>query len=154
MRGELEARIAALGLGARVRLPGAQPREVVRELLRQSDLFVLPSRSEGMPLSLLEAMACGLPSVVCDVGGVARTGGEAIRLVPREDPAALARSVIELAGDAPMRRRLSLAAHARAAEHSSESALAAHEDFLLGTLGPRPVPSLRPSGRAGQPGRR
>lgn len=131
MRGELESRIDALGLGSRVELPGVQPREVVRDLLQRSDLFVLPSRSEGMPLALLEAMACGVPCVACDVGGVARTGGEAVRLVPREDPDALARSLIEIAEDGPLRRALSEAAVARAGEHSAVAALAAHERFLL-----------------------
>jgi glycosyltransferase involved in cell wall biosynthesis len=57
------------GLEAAITFLGLQ--EDVSEILRQSDVFVRPSATEGMPLTILEAMATGLPVVACDVGGVA-----------------------------------------------------------------------------------
>lgn len=133
----LEARIASHGIGAEVALPGARPQEAVRDLLRQADLFVLPSRSEGMPLSLLEAMACGLPCIASDVGGVARTGGDAIHLVPPEDVPELARSMAELAKDAGRRERIGADALGQARRHSSSAALARYERLLRGVVAGR-----------------
>ncbi|MGD8451828.1 MAG: glycosyltransferase [Phycisphaerae bacterium] len=57
------------GLGERVRLLGAVPSERVLELLRASDILFLPSRWEGIALSIYEAMGCGLAIVGADVGG-------------------------------------------------------------------------------------
>ena len=67
-------------------------RHDVPELLAAADIFVLASRSEGAPLSILEAMAAGLPVVASDVGGVAElvADGETGLLVPAGDAAALA----------------------------------------------------------------
>lgn len=68
-RTELEALIRTLDLSDHVRLLGF--RDDVRELLARADLFVLPSHSEGHPVALVEAMACEVPVVASDVGGVA-----------------------------------------------------------------------------------
>jgi len=89
----------------------------VGSLLHAADLFVLPSRREGLPISLIEAMACGLPIVATDVGGVrdvVEPSGAGI-VVPPEDPAALTEAVDALATD-PERRR-ALGASAREAAH-------------------------------------
>ncbi|HEX2291734.1 MAG TPA: glycosyltransferase, partial [Gaiellaceae bacterium] len=67
-RPRLAAEIDALGLGDRVRLAG--DRRDVPELLAGADVFVLSSASEGMPVSVLEAMAAGLPVVASRVGGI------------------------------------------------------------------------------------
>src|SRR3712207_9265260 len=61
-----------------------------RAFLAGLDVFCLPSRSEALPLALLEAMAEGLPCVATDVGDVARRVGGAVEGVPPEDPGALA----------------------------------------------------------------
>ena len=60
---------ASLGLGERIRFLGRKEGEDLRELYRTSSIFVLPSRYEGLPLSLLEAQACGLPAVVTAFSG-------------------------------------------------------------------------------------
>ncbi|MFE9402093.1 glycosyltransferase [Streptomyces sp. NPDC006530] len=76
---------------------------------RAADLVVLPSRWEGMALAPLEAMACGTPVVVTDVGGSAESlpaGHAAHCLVPPEDPGALARAMARLLTDAPLRTTL------------------------------------------------
>jgi len=84
---------ATLGLEDSVQFLGE--REDVGEWLCRADVFVLSSRSEGLPVSLLEAMAAGLPLIVSDVGGmpeVARMTGAAA-VVPPGSPDALADAI-------------------------------------------------------------
>jgi glycosyltransferase involved in cell wall biosynthesis len=102
------------GLFGRVELVGA--RADISELLARSDVFVLSSRSEGFPVSILEAMAAGLPVVATNVGGVAEAveDGETGLLVPAADPEALARALERLVSHADLRRRLGAAGRARA----------------------------------------
>ncbi len=95
-RRRLEAEVKARGLGARVHFAGV--RSDVPVLLRSADLFVFPSKTEGLPNALLEAMAAGCPVVATDVPGsrdlVAheRTG----LLVPYADASALAGAILRL----------------------------------------------------------
>ncbi|HKF21396.1 MAG TPA: glycosyltransferase [Candidatus Angelobacter sp.] len=107
---ELEARIASLGLATNFRLLGS--REDVFAILRMSDIFCLPSRSEGFSNALLEAMACRLPCVATDVGGNPEvlTHGETGLLVPIEDSAALARALMQLLSDRSLAGRMGLRA--------------------------------------------
>jgi glycosyltransferase involved in cell wall biosynthesis len=102
------------GLSERVELVGA--RADIPDLLTRSDVFVLSSRSEGLPVSILEAMAAGLPVVATDVGGVAEAveDGETGLLVPAADSEALARALERLVSDPDLRRRLGAAGRARA----------------------------------------
>ena len=104
------------GLERKVELLGS--RGDVRELLASSDVFVLSSRSEGHPVSLLEAMAAGLPVVATDVGGVAESvvHGQTGLLVPAGDVTALAAALGRLVDDEELRRRLGKAGRARASE--------------------------------------
>ncbi len=86
------------------------------ELLRAVAVFVMPSRSEGLPMALLEAMAYGIAIVATDVGGIPEVvdpGVDAL-LVPPERPDALADALGTLAADAPLRERLAAAARNRA----------------------------------------
>ena len=91
--GRLEQRVEALGCGASVRLLGH--RDDIDALYAAADVFVSSSAWEGMPLSILEAMAAGLPVVATDVGDCADVIGAAGMLVPPGDPAALARALVE-----------------------------------------------------------
>jgi glycosyltransferase involved in cell wall biosynthesis len=95
-----------LGLGSRVHLLGY--RDDVGALLRAADLFVHPSRSEGLPLAIIEAMTVGLPVVASRVGGLAEVvrDGETGLLVPPEDPTALSDALATLLRDAPFAARL------------------------------------------------
>ncbi len=65
--------------------------------LRAGDVFVLPSRTEGMPIALLEAMACSLPCVATHVGGATEVieDGKSGRLIAPEDAGALAKALVE-----------------------------------------------------------
>ncbi|HZZ83170.1 MAG TPA: glycosyltransferase [Anaeromyxobacteraceae bacterium] len=110
--GALADAIAEAGLADRFHLLGR--REDVRRVLNALDLCTLCSTSEAFPLVLGEAMACGLPCVATEVGDCAYLLGDAGRVVPPRDPAALARGWEELlALGAAGRRRLGLAARAR-----------------------------------------
>ncbi len=78
-RAELETRAARLGLGERVLFRGQLSTQgAVRAELDQADLFVLPSRTEGLPRAMIEAMARGLPCIGSTVGGIPE-------LLPPED---------------------------------------------------------------------
>ena len=81
-----------------------------------SHIAVLPSRREGLPLSLLEASACGRPMIATDVPGCREVvrHGETGLLVLLDDPGALAAAIARLAGDADLRRRMGVAARLRA----------------------------------------
>jgi glycosyltransferase involved in cell wall biosynthesis len=94
-RTSLEAKIAGLGLIGAIELTGARPDP--RPALHAADLFVLPSREEGMSIALLEAMALGLPAVASDIPGNRRLIDdlETGRLAPPDDPRALAAAVLD-----------------------------------------------------------
>jgi glycosyltransferase involved in cell wall biosynthesis len=108
--GPLQAAIAdevrRHGLEKRVELLGT--RGDVPDLLASADIFVLSSRSEGFPVSILEAMAAALPVIATDVGGVGEAvlDGETGLLVPAGDPHALTNALERVLGDEGLRRRL------------------------------------------------
>jgi glycosyltransferase involved in cell wall biosynthesis len=113
-RPSVEAEVRRLGLQDAVTLAGT--RDDVPELLARADVFALSSRSEGAPLSILEAMAAGLPVVSSRVGGVPElvVDGETGLLVPPGDPAAMADALGRLVADADLRWRLGAAGRERA----------------------------------------
>jgi len=104
---------ARLGLDGRVHVLGA--REDVPELLREMDVFVLPSVSEGMSNALLEAMATGLPVVATKAGGSPEVveRGKSGLLVPRCDSRGLSMAIACLIEDPTLRDRLAEAARER-----------------------------------------
>lgn len=117
---ELRRQAERLALGDHVLFPGF--RDDVELCLHASDVFVLPSRTEGMPLALLEALAAGLPTIASDVGGVGEVLGEppAGLLVPAGRVDELAGAMGEVATSGPLRTRLS----ERARERSEKFSLA------------------------------
>jgi glycosyltransferase involved in cell wall biosynthesis len=106
-RSELELGPRFVFLGRRLDVP---------RLLCGADLFVLASRQEGLPVSVMEAASLGVPLVVTAVGGLPRTftdGTDAL-VVRSEDPRALADAVVRLAGDPGLRSHLADGARRRA----------------------------------------
>jgi glycosyltransferase involved in cell wall biosynthesis len=150
-REAVEDEIRELGIGGRVRLLGE--RDDVPELLAGSDVFVLSSRSEGLPVSVLEAMAAELPVVASNVGGLAElvVDGETGVLVPPGDAQALADALTRLIQDPELRRRLGAAGRARAEALFDLSGFRrAHLDLYerqLALAGAVPEPTVEPSER-------
>ncbi len=149
LRPSLEAQAARLGLHGRVRFVGVVPSgQPVFDLLAAADLFVLPSRTEGMPRALLEAMAVGLPCLATAVGGVPEVLAAEDHL-PLDDPEALAAAIDGLAG--PPARRQAMAERNRERARSFRASerdrrMGAFHDAVVAAAGAR-------SGAAGKPRR-
>ena len=134
----LQQLIDRLGIAGRARLLGWVAD--VRPLLQSSNAFVLTSRYEGFPVSLLEAMAAGLPCVAVDCeSGPA----EVIRhrqngwLVPQDNPEALIAAMQQIMTDAELRRRLGDEARRVVDDYSWDAMVAAHEQVLQQAAGRR-----------------
>jgi glycosyltransferase involved in cell wall biosynthesis len=113
LREELSHQIERLGLQEKVKLLGQWGD--ISELLAAADVFVLPSRWEGLPMALLEAMMAGLPVIAARVEGVDEVvehGAHGL-LVPLESPAELARAILQLLGSPQERARMGKAARER-----------------------------------------
>jgi glycosyltransferase involved in cell wall biosynthesis len=112
-------------------------REDVADLYQAADLFVFPSRGEGCPNAVLEAMASALPVVATDVAGnreVLGEDGKAGWLVPVEDPAALAEAVATLTASPALRREIAAAARERILERFDIDRVGAQYLSLYQTL--------------------
>jgi glycosyltransferase involved in cell wall biosynthesis len=122
-RAKIEPLIVELGLQEHVRLLGSR-RDVPR-LLFAADLFLLTSISEGIPLTIIEGMAAGLPVVSTDVGGVREILGDPAvgKLAPAGDDQQLAQALIELAENSRLRMEWGERGRDRAFEMFSEQTM-------------------------------
>jgi glycosyltransferase involved in cell wall biosynthesis len=117
-RHDLEDAIERAGLGEEIVVHGSLPRPAVARLMSAADVIVQPSvptrrgSREGIPVSLMEGMACGLPAVASRISGIPELveDGENGFLVPPRDPGALAVALDRLAGDPGLRQRMGRAA--------------------------------------------
>ncbi|MCU0943832.1 MAG: glycosyltransferase family 4 protein [Rubritepida sp.] len=123
---------AAEAMGPRLHRLGY--RDDVAALLAASDVFCLPSHFEGLPMSVIEAMLCGLPVVSTDIRGPREmvVEGETGFLVPPMQAAPLGAALARLAADPALRARMGAAGRARALERYTEEHVLARTLDLLG----------------------
>lgn len=138
LRGALEARIVGLGLEPYVRLLGH--RADVETVFADLDVFVQPSKSEGMSNTTLEAMASGLPVVSTRVGGADELVVDGVTglLVPPQDAGRLADALERLVGDETARHAMGRAGRSRAhGEFSLTQMVSSYESLYCDLLRPR-----------------
>jgi glycosyltransferase involved in cell wall biosynthesis len=131
---ELKAYAATHGIAGRVRFAGAVTR--VEDWLRAADLFVFPTENEAFGLSLVEAMACGLPAVTTAAGGIAdyAAHGENAWVIEAGDRVALIAAIERLLDDRALASRLGQAARATVRERFAGDAIAGQYERLLTEL--------------------
>ncbi len=146
-RPELEDQARRLGVADRLSMPGHLEPQAMRDCFRQASVFALPSRSEGLPLALLEAMACGLPVVASQVGGIPSVvTPESGVIVPPEDAVALREGLAAvLAGRTAASGE---GARRQAAGFSRRSMVNAYISLLHEQSGRKPVCRLNRKGAA------
>jgi glycosyltransferase involved in cell wall biosynthesis len=138
LRSRLEAQAGALGLDRAVTFLGFVPD--VQALLAGAACFVLPSRAEGMPVSLLEAMAGGVPSVVTTVGSIpsmVHAGRDAVLVAPDDLPALVA-GIGSLLADPDRAARMGRCARERfLREYTADRTAVRYRDFYEAVLAGR-----------------
>jgi glycosyltransferase involved in cell wall biosynthesis len=119
---ELDAEIAALGLGNRVRFVGYVPDEALPSWYNAATVLVYPSLYEGFGLPIVEALACSTPVVAADTSSLPEAGGAAAVYFDPRDPAALAAQLDALLGDPAARARVAAAGPEQSRRFSWEQA--------------------------------
>ena len=138
LRAPLERLAHELGLGAAVEFAGARPFGEIGAWLRRGRLFVMTSKMEGLPMAMIEALSCGVPVVMPDVGDVTTIArdGESAWIVETPTPEAYATAIGALLGDPARRARLAQGALALRErferEYSLEAAQAAWRRAFFG----------------------
>jgi glycosyltransferase involved in cell wall biosynthesis len=149
-RQRLERKFAKLGVAPDVKMLGAIPMEGVHELLagKNYDIFLMPSRWEVQPFSLIEGMAAGLVPVVSLIDGITDpiiSQGETGFLCPIDNPWAFANAVSKLVKEPELISRIGRAAQDRARRQFSLEAMGSCYGRLLAevtTMPPRPVQDM------------
>lgn len=129
---DMEALLRTAGLGCRLHMLGY--RTDIAALLTAADIFTLPSRFEGLPMSIIEAMLTGLPVVATNVRGPAEQVVDGVTglQVPAGDPAALASALGRLVRNADLRAAMGQAGRQRALDCYDEAKVVARNLDLLG----------------------
>ncbi len=134
---EVSKAVNRAALTERVHFPGFVDADALLYLYNRAEVLIMPSLTEGCPITLLEAMACGLPVVGSRRGGIAELGGEAIRTVDDpHDTEAWATAMLEVVTDSRTRAQMTEASLRRAAEFTWErtgcETLAVYDRVLAG----------------------
>lgn len=151
-RKDFERRACELGIVDRVEFVGYQSQSQVRDRLNQTDLFVLPSFAEGVPVVLMEAMAAGVPVVTTRIAGVAELVDDGVsgRLVPPGNVESLKDAIDGLLNDAEKRNAFSRAGRAKvAAEFNITKESAWLRQVMTSALAGRVEP-IRPGRQASE----
>jgi glycosyltransferase involved in cell wall biosynthesis len=129
-----EARAASGSKG--IEFPGAVSGERKRELFARADIFILPSYVENQPISVLEAMAAGLPLVVCPVGSIPEflVDGQNALFVRPGHPEELAASLIELAARPDLRHSMGEENRAKFREEFAPETMIGHIERIYRLL--------------------
>jgi L-malate glycosyltransferase len=144
-RSECQALARELGVAQHVRFLGKQSE--LAALLAASDIFMIPSGNESFGLSALEAMACGVPVISSDVGGLPEVNvhGETGYVVPMGDIEMLAQRIRELLENEPLRRQMGDASLVRATTmFSIENLIPRYEDLYDSVLS---KPAIQTNGK-------
>ncbi len=128
-RPAIEQAIDNAGLTERVTLAGWV--DPIEELYPEFDVFVLPTFSEGLPLTLVEARACGVPVIASAVGGIPELIRDGVNglLVPPGEPVALSAALRRLLDDSDLRSRLIAEGLTGLERYSSQAMLRAYQDL-------------------------
>lgn len=140
-RGALQAQVNDMGLAEHVRLLGSLRPTTVFVLLKIATAFINSSLAEGLPMSLVEAMAAGLPVVATAVGGVPELVEDQVTgyLVPPRSPEALAEALTSVLTDPQKRRQMGEAAQRKSLErHHPSNVARRHEELYLKLLADQP----------------
>jgi L-malate glycosyltransferase len=144
LRERIRELIDSLGLADSVAMLGE--RHDVPQILAALDVFVLASQMEGVPMTILEAMAAGLPVVATDVGGIPQvvTHGQTGLMVPPSSPQELAQAILEVVRNPKKAQRLARAGRRRIEESFSVGTMASryerlYRDLVAGRRGPKAV---------------
>jgi glycosyltransferase involved in cell wall biosynthesis len=138
-----EARVAELGLGDAVTFEG--PVSPVSEAFRRGHLVVLSSRSEGLPLTIIEAAMSGRATVATDVGGMAEAVGDGGLVVPAGDAPAFAAACVRLLRDHELRHELAARGRRRALElFTLEKFAEGFRSVYVSLAQRRPLPAVAP----------
>ncbi|MBC8162361.1 MAG: glycosyltransferase [Roseiflexaceae bacterium] len=137
LEGELKAQAQVLGISNKVTFTG--PRKDIPDILAQTDIFVLSSLWEGLPLTAIEAMASARAVVLTDVGGnreLVETSSNGL-IVPPGDVSALANALLTLVNDAQCRVAFGKAARARVRVDFSIETITRQYEVLYETIAQR-----------------
>ena len=131
LRDVLETRLRRLGLSGAVSFDGyVRHGAELLERYRHADALVITSRSEGLPQTVMEAFAVGLPVVSSDVGGIRAAFGAAAATVPRGDARAAAACLRRLCGHPAARQQMADAGRSVARNHTLEAEAERLGEFL------------------------
>lgn len=135
-RRSLENVALAHGISERINFTGWQRDSDLVRLYQAANIFVFPSRHEGMPNVVLEAMACGLPVVATSIAGNEElvAYSETGLLIPQEDPASLRKALSELLTNPELCKQMGGAGRKRVGEHFAWSSVAQQYIELLNSV--------------------
>ena len=151
LRQTLEGQTRDLGIWKHVTFIGFAPD--VGDCLRRMRIFVLTSHSEGLALSLMEAMTCGLPAVVANVGDLGDLVADGVNgyLVTERSPEAFASRIVDLLTDSAKYAAFSLAARRSALRYETAAAVRRWDDLLARLAQVTQFKKFCPVFRAGNP---